>query len=363
MKSLGLDAPQATELAHLLNLAQAAIHFPEDILTMDELITFLNQCPVAPKCHKAPQSAPIATPGADSHSAPNASAAVPLLELRGVSFIYNPGSAFEAKALDNINFSIYKGEFIGLIGHTGSGKSTLIQHLNSLLKPSSGTVLIDGLDMNADKKKLKSVRQRIGLVFQYPEHQLFEMTVLKDVSFGPQSLGLAPEEVEARAKAALEAVGIPPELYDKSPFDLSGGQKRRVAIAGALAMHPEALILDEPTAGLDPAGRDEILEQIRRMHDELKLTVILVSHSMEDVAKLASRVVVINRGHLMFTGEPAEVFSHVDELEHIGLAAPTAAYLMRGLKRDGWPVSERVYTLEAARDALLPILNGGGAQC
>jgi energy-coupling factor transport system ATP-binding protein len=353
LKSYGLDAPQAAELAFMLR--KEGIELPSDILTMFELAAGLR--PFKPGESSSWQSVPPIQkeeipPLAEATAGRSAS---PILETKDLSFIYNVGSTFAQTALDNINITIYPGEFVGLIGHTGSGKSTLIQHFNAILPASSGQVLLNGEDVKADKSKLRSIRQRVGLVFQYPEHQLFEMTILKDVSFGPESMKLSSEEVKERAEQALLAVGIDRELFDKSPFDLSGGQKRRVAIAGVLAMRPEVLILDEPTAGLDPRGRDEILERIKTMRDTLNITVILISHSMEDVAKLADRIIVINKGRLSFAGTPGEVFSHVDELESMGLAAPQTTYLMRELKSNGWRVDD-VYTLADARDILLSLL-------
>lgn len=259
-------------------------------------------------------------------------------------------------ALDDINLEIEDGEFIGLIGHTGSGKSTLIQHLNALIKPTSGQIFLDGEDINADKTKLKSVRQRVGVVFQYPEHQLFEMTVFKDVCFGPENLGLEKEEIEKRAKEALDIVGLGSEFYEKSPFELSGGQKRRAAIAGILAMKPKVLVLDEPTAGLDPRGREEILSAVKQMHQSLGITVILVSHSMEDVARFVDRIIVMHRGKVALTGTPREVFSQSAELEKIGLAAPQISYVMKGLKEKGYDVPEDIYTVNDAVKALYHLL-------
>ena len=347
LKELGLDVPQATELAYMLNNEANSGLLPRCLLTMSELADALSAA--AQNIERKTDLPPEPPPHNQSIK--------PVLEVKNISFIYSQGSAFEKKALDNVSLSIKPGEFIGLIGHTGSGKSTLIQHLNALLAPTSGQVLFNGSDIRADKSKLKSIRQRVGLVFQYPEHQLFEMTVLKDVSFGPENLGLSADEVKARALKALKAVGLDPSLYDKSPFELSGGQKRRAAIAGVLAMQPEILILDEPTAGLDPKGRDEILEQINHMHKELNLTVILVSHNMEDVAKLADRVIVINYGRIVYDSEPGEVFCHISELESMGLAAPQTTYLMRGLRQAGWGVPERVFTLTDAAYILAPYLN------
>jgi len=273
-----------------------------------------------------------------------------------LTHIYNEGTAMSKAALDDINLEIEDGEFIGLIGHTGSGKSTLIQHLNALIKPTSGQIFLDGEDINADKTKLKSVRQRVGVVFQYPEHQLFEMTVFKDVCFGPENLGLEKEEIEKRAKEALDIVGLGSEFYEKSPFELSGGQKRRAAIAGILAMKPKVLVLDEPTAGLDPRGREEILSAVKQMHQSLGITVILVSHSMEDVARFVDRIIVMHRGKVALTGTPREVFSQSAELEKIGLAAPQISYVMKGLKEKGYDVPEDIYTVNDAVKALYHLL-------
>ena len=242
------------------------------------------------------------------------------IKISHLTHVYNEGTAFEKKALDDVSIEIQTGEFIGLIGHTGSGKSTLIQHLNGIIPPTSGEILLDGENIHKDKAKLKEVRRRIGLAFQYPEYQLFEMTVYKDVAFGPTNMQLSKEEIHESVVSALETVGIPHELYEKSPFELSGGQKRRVAIAGVLAMNPEVLILDEPTAGLDPRGRDEILAAVGRLHRERGITVILVSHSMEDVAKLADRIIVMHKGKAAMTGTPREIFSCPAELEGMGLA-------------------------------------------
>lgn len=275
------------------------------------------------------------------------------IKIENLNHTYNEGTTFEKRALININMEIRSGEFVGLIGHTGSGKSTLIQHLNVLLKPDSGRILIDGFDINSDKSKLKEIRCKVGLVFQYPEHQLFEMTIYKDVAFGPENMGLPKDEVDRRVKAALDIVGMPPESYEKSPFDLSGGQKRRVAIAGVLAMQPEILVLDEPAAGLDPRARDEILEQIRQMHKKLGITVILVSHSMEDIARLVERIIVVNRGGIAFSGTPAEVFERTDELEKMGLAAPQTAYLINALRANGFDLPSGIYTVDAAAEEIL----------
>lgn len=278
------------------------------------------------------------------------------IKINHLTHVYGENSVFEKKALDDINLEINDGEFIGLIGHTGSGKSTLIQHLNALLVPTSGEVLLNGENIYADKSKLKTIRQKVGLVFQYPEHQLFEMTVYKDVAYGPGNLGLSEDEIDKRVREALETVGLGEEIYEKSPFELSGGQKRRTAIAGVLAMEPEVLILDEPTAGLDPKGRDEILDAIKLMHEKRKITVILVSHSMEDVAKLVDRIVVLAKGKIAVTGTPKEVFAQTEKLESIGLAAPQISYVFSELIQRGYDVPSDVYTVSEATEVLYKFL-------
>lgn len=270
-----------------------------------------------------------------------------------VNYIYEAGTAMEFAALKDINLVINEGEFIGLIGHTGSGKSTLVQHLNGLLAPTGGNIYYNGADIHDSTFNKKELRSKVGLVFQYPEHQLFEIDVFSDVCFGPKNLGLDRKEVELRAYAALKQVGLEDEYFYQSPFDLSGGQKRRVAIAGVLAMKPEVLILDEPTAGLDPKGRDEILDQIAKLRQEMGITVILVSHSMEDVAKYVSRIVVMNRGQIMYDNTPREVFSHYKELETVGLAAPQVTYIMQALKKNGLDVDTDITTIREAKTAIL----------
>ena len=269
-----------------------------------------------------------------------------------ISYVYSAGTAYEKKALNDISLTINKGEFIGIIGHTGSGKSTLIQHFNGLEKATSGTIYFNGQDIYDKDFNMKSLRSKVGLVFQYPEHQLFETTVLEDVKFGPKNLGLDKIEIDLRAFEAIKQVGLSEKSYDASPFELSGGQKRRVAIAGVLAMKPEILILDEPTAGLDPRGRDEILDQIAKLHKE-GLTVILVSHSMEDVAKYADRIIAMNSGKIAFDGTPKEVFRHYKELERMGLSAPQITYVMQEMKDLGLPVDTDVSTVEEAKEEIL----------
>ena len=272
---------------------------------------------------------------------------------------YEADTKLSIKALNNVNVVIPDGQFVGLIGHTGSGKSTLVQHLNALLTPTSGTVYLDGEDIFEKGYDRFRLRSKIGLVFQYPEHQIFETTVFEDVCFGPKNLGLSKEEIEGRATKALKMVGIEEHLFYSSPFELSGGQKRRVAIAGVLAMKPEILILDEPTAGLDPGGRDEILGCISRIHKERNMTVILVSHSMEDVAEYVERILVMDKGEIKLDGTTREVFAHYKELEQMGLAAPKVTYLMQKLRKAGFQVSENVITIEEAK---IEILNAFGVQ-
>lgn len=275
------------------------------------------------------------------------------ITLEHVNYIYSPGTAYEKQALKDVSLHIPHGQFVGVIGHTGSGKSTLIQHLNGLIKATSGRILYEGKNIYEDGYDMRGLRGQVGLVFQYPEHQLFEADVLSDVCFGPRNQGLSEAECKERATEALRLVGFP-EKYDRqSPFELSGGQKRRVAIAGVLAMRPKVLILDEPTAGLDPKGRDEILDQIERLHKETGITVLLVSHSMEDVARYVERIIVMNQGEKMLDGTPAEVFRHYRELERVGLAAPQVTYVMHDLKERGFPVSADMTTIGEAADEIM----------
>lgn len=277
--------------------------------------------------------------------------------IENLTHIYNQNSPFEAIALNNISLTIEKGEFIGLIGHTGSGKSTLTQHLNGLLKATSGKIIINGIDITKKDTSLKEIRRKVGLVFQYPEHQLFEETVYKDVAFGPNNLGLGEQDIESRVKEAIELVGLPyEEIKDRSPFELSGGQKRRVAIAGVIAMKPDVLILDEPTAGLDPKARDEILNQIKELHQKYKMTILLVSHSMEDIARLVDRIIVMDKGNVALTGKPSEVFKSTEFLKSIGLGVPQITYLMKKLNAMGMPVKEDIFTVEDAKNEILKII-------
>lgn len=273
-----------------------------------------------------------------------------------VNYIYSKDTAYEKQALKDVDLTIDKGEFVGIVGHTGSGKSTLIQHLNGLEKATSGHIFFDGADIYEKNFDLKMLRSKVGLSFQYPEHQLFEETVLKDVCFGPKNLGLSDSEIEQRAIEAIRLVGLPEEIYDMSPFELSGGQKRRVAIAGVLAMEPDYLILDEPTAGLDPIGRDSILDQVKKLHEEKGIAVILVSHSMEDVAKYVERMIVIDDGRIRFDDIPRKVFMHYEELEKMGLSAPAVTYMMHDLRQAGLSIPEDIITVQEARDAILKAL-------
>lgn len=274
------------------------------------------------------------------------------IKIEHLNYIYSAGTAFEKHALRDVNLELPDGQFIGVIGHTGSGKSTLIQHLNGLIRATSGSVYYNGKNIYDEDYDLKSLRSKVGLVFQYPEHQLFEVDVFTDVCFGPKNLGLPKEEIEARAYEALKLVGLKEKYYRKSPFELSGGQKRRAAIAGILAMKPDVLVLDEPTAGLDPKGRDDILDQIALLHATQKITVVLVSHSMEDIARYVERIIVMNHGQVLFDDTPREVFGHYRELERVGLAAPQVTYLMHELAEKGWKVDPSVTTVEEAAEEI-----------
>ncbi|HAX51973.1 energy-coupling factor transporter ATPase [Muricomes intestini] len=275
------------------------------------------------------------------------------IKLEHLNYVYSPGTAYEKQALKDINLEIPQGEFVGIIGHTGSGKSTLIQHFNGLLKASGGALYYNGENIYGDGYNMKQLRSQVGLVFQYPEHQLFEVDVLSDVCFGPKNQGLSSEECEKRAREALELVGFPEKYYRQSPFELSGGQKRRAAIAGVLAMRPSVLVLDEPTAGLDPKGRDDILNQVEHLHKNTNMTVILVSHSMEDIARYVDRIIVMNQGEKMFDGKPKKVFSHYRDLEKVGLAAPRVTYIMHALKARGMNVRTDATTVEEAAKEII----------
>lgn len=280
------------------------------------------------------------------------------LILDKVNYTYEAGSGFEKHALKDVSCAIDKGEFIGLIGHTGSGKSTLIQHMNGIIKATSGNIFFDGEDIYDKDYDMRKLRNKVGLVFQYPEHQLFETDIFKDVCFGPRNQGLSEKDVQLRAFEALRLVGLEENLYYQSPFDLSGGQKRRAAIAGVLAMRPDYLILDEPTAGLDPKGRDEILGHIRKLHDETGIAVILVSHSMEDVARYVDRIMVMNQGQLIYDDKTRNVFAHYKELERVGLAAPDVTYIMNELRGAGLDVDTDAITIEEAKESILRLYKG-----
>ena len=281
----------------------------------------------------------------------------PILQVQNLTHTYSAGTPFEHTALEHINFTVHRGEFIGIIGHTGSGKSTLMQHLNGLLKPTAGTILLDGKDIWSDKKLTRQARFRVGLVFQYPEYQLFEETVYKDIAFGPKNMGLGKEEIDRRVRQAADFVGLTEQQLQVSPFDLSGGQKRRVAIAGVIAMEPEVLILDEPTAGLDPVGREEILTNIQRYREAKNATIMMVSHSMNDVARLSDRLLVLSGAHIAMDGTPGEVFRRADELEEIGLDIPQITRVFVRLRSLGLPV-EPVYTMDQAVAALKKLKEG-----
>ena len=285
---------------------------------------------------------------------------IPILETVNLTHTYSEGTPFQSDAIQNVNLSVYRGEFVGIIGHTGSGKSTLIQHLNGLLKPTSGQILFDGKDIWSDKQFTRQTRFKVGLVFQYPEYQLFEETAYKDIAFGPKNMGLSEAEIDASVRRAASFVGIPEENLQKSPFELSGGQKRRVAIAGVIAMSPDVLILDEPTAGLDPVGREGILENIRSYQESQNATVIMVSHSMDEIASNVSRLIVMNHGSVAMSGTPREVFSHAKELISMGLDVPQITQVFLRLRDMGLPVDTSVYTVQQAKEAILA-LRGGSA--
>ena len=284
-----------------------------------------------------------------------------MIKAENVNYIYQQGMPFERQALYDVNIEIEDGSLVALIGHTGSGKSTLIQHFNALVKPTSGKIIINGIDVTAPKADLRLVRKTVGLVFQYPEHQLFEETVYKDIAFGPKNMGFSDEEIDKRVRESAALVGLKEKHLTRSPFDLSGGQKRRVAIAGVLAMNPKVLILDEPTAGLDPKGRDEILATIKKLHEEnQEMIIIFVSHSMEDVAKTAERVIVMNDGHVEMQGTVAEVFAQAEHLQKIGLNVPQVTLLTDKLRLAGYDLPEHIYTVKYAADAIKKLIGGGG---
>lgn len=359
LKAYRLDVPQATLLAY--ELKKAGLDLPDGILTREELVEALCRTAAPVSERQIADSAPEA---ADSHSLCQregqtlSTDKLPReIKLDHVNYVYSSGTAYEIHALKDICLELGGGEFVGLIGHTGSGKSTLVQHLNGLVKATDGHIYFHGEDIYGSGYDMRRLRSKVGLVFQYPEHQLFEVDVLSDVCFGPKNQGLSKEEAEERAKAALAMVGLGEEFYHQSPFELSGGQKRRAAIAGVLAMEPEILVLDEPTAGLDPKGRDEILNQISRLHREKKITIVLVSHSMEDVAEYVDRIIVMNQGEVLFDHVPREVFRHYKELEQVGLAAPQVTYIMHSLQEKGFPVDADATTIHEARNTILAALS------
>ncbi len=340
LMELRLDVPQVTELSY--RLKQAGVEFPATVLDIPSFVEVYK----AQEAHFVRKGFVVPTKEENART--------PILELQDVTYTYNPGTAYERKAVRNANVALYEGEFVGLIGHTGSGKSTLIQLCNALEKPTSGRVLFRGEDIFSEGYSRKLLRSKVGLVFQYPEHQLFETTVLSDVCFGPKNQGFSDDEARERAVEALRLVRAEESIWESSPLELSGGQKRRVAIAGVLAMHPEVLILDEPTAGLDPAGRDEILSEIYRIHKETGMTVVLVSHSMEDVARFADRLLVMNHGRPAYFDEPRRVFCHYRELEEMGLALPQVTYLMYALQEAGVTVNCELMTVDEAYEELSP---------
>ncbi len=354
LEGYGLDVPQITRLAY--DLRQEGYSLPEGILNRKELEEGLEKMlPVPEKITSVPEDAGAteADPGKTEKQGKQISGEKKIkIRLDDVSYVYSPKTVYSMYALINVSLDIYEGEFLGIIGHTGSGKSTLIQLLNGLLRTASGKILYEGQNIYDDGFSMRRLRGQVGLVFQYPEYQLFETTVLRDVAFGPKNQGLSEEEAFQKAKEALAKVRLPENCWDMSPFELSGGQKRRAAIAGVIAMEPSVLILDEPTAGLDPRGRKELFRLIREIHEQHHMTVLLVSHSMEDVADYADRIVVMNHGEVMLDGSPAEVFSHVKELEAASLAVPQVTYLMMELKKRGYPVSSSVTTIAQAKEEI-----------
>ena len=371
LKSYRLDVPQATELAY--ELQQAGLPLPNGILSTEELVETLcgldrknlvcrqgktdveskEESTLSKQNGKSVTSDQNMQQETPLESAPSENATTDLIRLEHVSYIYEPDAAFPVKALDDINLEIHQGEFIGLMGHTGSGKSTLVQHLNCLIRPTEGSIHYKGENILAEGYPLKTLRSKVGLVFQYPEHQLFETDVLSDVCFGPRNQGLTREEAEERAREAMALVGLKPKYESRSPFELSGGQKRRVAIAGVVAMKPEVLILDEPTAGLDPKGRDEILNRLKNLHEQKGITIILVSHSMEDVAKYASRLIVMDKGQVQLDGTPREVFHCYKQLEKMGLAAPQVTYIAHALQEKGFHMDADITTVAEAKQEIL----------
>ena len=347
MKGYGLSVPPVTALAH--DLRDAGLGVSNSVLTVDEFVNDkIIQKTLAVGSNKIPLESLV----------PPFNTSPPIIEIKNLAHTYNAGSVFEKRALDDVNITIQEGEMVALIGHTGSGKSTLIQHLNSLLTPTSGEIFVEGEDIN--KSNLKVLRQKVGLVFQYPEHQLFEATVYEDVAFGPTRMGLSPAEIKICVKEALATVGLGEEIYNKSPFELSGGQKRRAAIAGVLAMRPKILILDEPAAGLDPKGRKEILSQIKNMHQSLGITVVLVSHNMDDAARLTERIIVLNKGKVLFDNTPVLVFSEAKTLRKIGLDTPQISQLAVKLGDINPAISKDIFVPKMLVQSILNLANKGG---
>ncbi len=360
MKKIGLDVPVSTEIAH--GLKKYGWHMPDDIISEEELLDSIkkNLPEKAEKGteHRVKQKNESKAEQDNREAQQQKDSGEVILSLRDVNYIYSADTVYRRHALKNVSLDIWKGEFIAVIGHTGSGKSTLIQHLNGLNKPSSGKILYKGQDISEKSFKLSDLRKKVGLVFQYPEYQLFETTVLLDVAFGPKNLGCDREQAEQQAREALALVGLPEECYEMSPFELSGGQKRKAAIAGVLAMNPEVLILDEPTAALDPYGRDEILSILEDLHRKKNITILLVSHSMDEVARFAQRIIVMDKGEVLMDGTPADIFRRHKELEEIGLAAPQAMYIMKELKEYGLPVDTEIFTPQEAVKEINRIRDG-----
>ena len=360
MKKIGLDVPVSTEIAH--GLKKYGWHMPDDIISEEELLDSIkkNLPEKAEKGteHRVEQKNESKAEQDNREAQQQKDSGEVILSLRDVNYIYSADTVYRRHALKNVSLDIWKGEFIAVIGHTGSGKSTLIQHLNGLNKPSSGKILYKGQDISEKSFKLSDLRKKVGLVFQYPEYQLFETTVLLDVAFGPKNLGCDREQAEQQAREALALVGLPEECYEMSPFELSGGQKRKAAIAGVLAMNPEVLILDEPTAALDPYGRDEILSIMEDLHRKKNITILLVSHSMDEVARFAQRIIVMDKGEILMDGTPADIFRRHKELEEIGLAEPQAMYIMKELKEYGLPVDTEIFTPQEAVKEINRIRDG-----
>ena len=351
LRKYRLDVPQVTLLAH--ELKTAGLDLPDGVLSTEELVRDLNELrkTVHPGLSSRIREKNDGYMPETSGTSP--SGVQPVIRVEHLDYIYNPGTSYEKKALDDISLTVSSGEFVGIIGHTGCGKSTLVQHLNGLNRPSSGKIIVDGEDISAENYPIRQLRFKVGLVFQYPEYQLFESDILKDVCFGPKNQGLSEAEQIERARAALRSVGLDESFENKSPFDLSGGQKRRAAIAGILAMDPKVLILDEPTAGMDPKGRDEILNLLKKLHEERDITILLVSHSMEDMANYVNRIIVMNEGRILYDDIPRRIFACPEELERIGLAAPQVTYVMDALVKNGWDIDASVTTIDEAGEEIL----------